>query len=270
MRMHRTSAGAFTLIEMLSVMAMISLLISILLPSLNRAREQAKQAVCRNNLRSIWTGVLQYSSVSKDRVPFMEDINEGNPDADPFDPKCGSTVGRVLLDYVNAGSWRCPGAVRGFPESAGPQGWTMTYWFRSAGPVGKGVPFHATPWGTGKSMDPLVSNYVNFDGRPLKYISGRRHTPSNPNAPNRDAVGPWTFSYPIIADLISGVETEGTPKYPHVGVVDQRLDLQAARPKFEKAAGVGKLPSRMELHAESDQVMEIYLTRVPYPHKPGY
>lgn len=261
---------AFTLIELLVATSIITILISILLPSLGRAREQAKQVICRNNLRSIWTGVLQYAYVNKDRVPFMEDVNLSDPNADPFDPEYKSTVGQMLMPYVNTGSWKCPSAIRGFPEYAGPEGWKMTYWFRSAGKIGEGIAFDKTPWGTGAPLDPVVSNYVNFDGRPLRFISGRRHTPSNPQAPNSDAIGPWTFSYPIIADLIEGSETQGRPKYPHHGVVDKRTDLHASRSIFERNTSVGRLPARLEIHAEGETEFNIYLTRVPYAHRPGY
>jgi len=261
---------AFTLIELLVVTSIITVLISVLLPSLSRAREQAKQVICRNNLRSIWTGVLQYTFASRDRVPYMEDINVSDPDADPFDAQHKSTVGVVLSPYVNEGSWKCPSAIRGFPLSAEPSKWKMTYWFRTAGEVGKGVPFDKTHWGTKGPLDPIVSNYVNFDGRPMRLISGRRHTPSNPLAPNKDDIGPWTFSFPIIADLIEGSETQGRPKYPHFGAVEKRLDLQGSRDLFENNSGTGRLPARMELHAEGEKEMKIMLTRSPYPHRPGY
>jgi len=262
--------SAFTLIELLVVTSIITVLISLLLPSLSRAREQAKQVICRNNLRSIWTGVLQYTFANHDRVPFMEDINLTDPNADPFDIQHKSTVGVVLSQYVNSGSWKCPSAIKGFPEAAGPGGWKMTYWFRTAGEVGEGVPFDKTSWGTRGPLDPIVSNYVNFDGRPMRFISGRRHTPSNPLAPNKDQIGPWTFSFPIIADLIEGSETQGRPKYPHQGVVDKRLDLQKSREIFERNAGTGRRPARMELHAEGEKEINILLTRSPYLHRPGY
>lgn len=270
MRRKRTSTGGFTLIELLVTISIITALISVLLPALNRAREASRQLVCRSNLRNIWTGTLQYSLNNKDRVPFMEDINLNDPNADPFDPAHKTTVGRVLSPYVNEGSWRCPSAIQGFPLNAGSEGWTMTYWFRTAGKVGEGLPFNAGGADKRGALDPLVSNYVNFDGRPLRYLSGRRHTPNNPSAPNRDEFGPWTFSFPIIADLIEGDEVSGKPKYPHLGVVDRRDDLLAARPQFEKNSGKGRLPSRMELHAQGEKDVRIHLTRSPYKHKKGY
>ena len=260
----------FTLIELLVVISIITVLMSLLVPSMSRARESVKQVICRNNLRSIWTGVLQYAFNNKDRVPFVEDINLVDANADPFAHENKTSIGRVLSEYVVAGSWKCPAAIKGYPEASGPEGWTMTYWFRTAGKPSEGVPFSRPKKGMGGPLDPIVSNYVTFDGRPLSYVSGRRHTPSNPYAPNRDEIGPWTFSFPIIADLITGSETQGTPRYPHRGPTDRRDDLLAARPIFEKAAGTGRKPARMELHAFGDKEVDIYLTRAPYPHRRGH
>jgi prepilin-type N-terminal cleavage/methylation domain-containing protein/prepilin-type processing-associated H-X9-DG protein len=56
----RASRKAFTLIELLVVVAIIALLISILLPSLKAAREQAKAAVCMSNLKNFGNATRFY------------------------------------------------------------------------------------------------------------------------------------------------------------------------------------------------------------------
>jgi prepilin-type N-terminal cleavage/methylation domain-containing protein len=59
--MARLRTKAFTLIELLVVVAIIALLMSILLPSLQAAREQAKRVVCSGNMSQIAKASLAYS-----------------------------------------------------------------------------------------------------------------------------------------------------------------------------------------------------------------
>lgn len=67
----RVRRRGFTLIELLVVVAIIALLISILLPSLGRAREQGKTAKCLANLKGIMTTTHIYFLENNDRFPFV-------------------------------------------------------------------------------------------------------------------------------------------------------------------------------------------------------
>jgi prepilin-type N-terminal cleavage/methylation domain-containing protein/prepilin-type processing-associated H-X9-DG protein len=70
--------SAFTLIELLVVVSIIALLISILLPSLKRAREQAKRTVCASNMRHLGLAVHMYATANNDRLVTVGQAHGGS------------------------------------------------------------------------------------------------------------------------------------------------------------------------------------------------
>ena len=63
------AAGGFTLIELLIVVAIIALLVAILVPAVAKARETARSAVCKSNLRQWGLAVILYAEDHNAMIP---------------------------------------------------------------------------------------------------------------------------------------------------------------------------------------------------------
>ena len=85
----------FTLVEILVVIGIIAILVALLLPALNKAREQAKSSQCAANMRALLEASFAYASANDEVLPIPSEYNDT--------PTLPSAVSLAMLN-VNAGN----------------------------------------------------------------------------------------------------------------------------------------------------------------------
>jgi prepilin-type N-terminal cleavage/methylation domain-containing protein len=92
--MRQDRLRGFTLVEVLVVTAVMAVLISILLPSLGRAREDARRTVCLANLKHVGASLFSYASTNRELGPQI---------MAPIDKRSPRTLLSLVAETVNLG-----------------------------------------------------------------------------------------------------------------------------------------------------------------------
>jgi general secretion pathway protein G len=112
---RRTRSGnalGFTLIELMIVMAIITVIMSIAVPMYQKSIIRSKEAVLRNNLFTLRTVIDEYTYDKQKAPQTLQDlVSEGYLRAVPIDPMTGSdqTWKTIMEDANNATSQNEPG-----------------------------------------------------------------------------------------------------------------------------------------------------------------
>jgi prepilin-type N-terminal cleavage/methylation domain-containing protein/prepilin-type processing-associated H-X9-DG protein len=105
---------AFTLLELLVVLAIVVILASLLLPAISRTKETGRSAVCLNNLHQIGLGLQLYVQDNENRLPVMYDRPTNNI------PMPGKSMDVVLAQTLGTTAvFRCPSDFRRLFELTG-------------------------------------------------------------------------------------------------------------------------------------------------------
>lgn len=112
----------FTLIELLVSISIITLLLSILLPSLSKAREQARQVICASYLSDFGKGFYLYANENRDYMcsgSFDPEVSNGRDG--PVD-KVGWVADLVRFEFAKPGQRLCPANVAQYNQKLRPGG----------------------------------------------------------------------------------------------------------------------------------------------------
>ena len=74
--------NGFTLVELLVVIAIIGILVALLLPAIQAAREAARRSQCTNNLRQVGVAAINYENTKKE-LPPGSGYGRTNPEGVP-------------------------------------------------------------------------------------------------------------------------------------------------------------------------------------------
>lgn len=125
----RLRSQAFTLVELLVVIACIAILLVLLLPAIQAARAAARRSVCTSNMRQVGLAVINFANAHDGRFPntrhthaaeqswifqlktYLEDVDEIR--TCPDDPRRSEKIQQKLTSYLLSGyiAYDAPGSI---------------------------------------------------------------------------------------------------------------------------------------------------------------
>ncbi len=127
MRYYSNRQNGFTLVELLVVISIISLLMSIMLPALGRAREMARQVSCASNMRQISLAFNMFGMSNEDEIPVASKImGANNPWIWALLPYIQGDENKSQTFERPAELWFCPSDRDPYPSLFAPHGQEYT------------------------------------------------------------------------------------------------------------------------------------------------